>query len=33
VVATIVKHEPHGNEKNDIDPLETSNVDYNFKIG
>jgi hypothetical protein len=31
VVATIVKHEPHGNEENGIDPLETSNVDLFLK--
>ncbi len=27
MVAIIVKHEPHGNEKNGIDPLESSYVD------
>jgi hypothetical protein len=31
VVATIVKHEPHGNKKNGIDTLETSNVDFFLK--
>jgi hypothetical protein len=32
VVAISVKHEPHGNEKNGIDPLATFNVDFNLKI-
>jgi hypothetical protein len=30
VVAIIVKHEPYGNEKNGIDPPETSNVELFF---